>query len=146
MSPSPQKKPWTPSSRVEAFACDPPRGRRFGVRAASAALALGKLDRLFVGRGGDDAVHLRLPFFWRDSGPICAWPPPTPPVFASSFVLPGPGPDWQAEIAARNVARHEESLRVIAHYKERDRQREAAEARAANERQIERRRREGWGW
>jgi hypothetical protein len=28
MSPSPQKKPWTPSSRVEAFACDPPRGRR----------------------------------------------------------------------------------------------------------------------
>jgi glucose-6-phosphate dehydrogenase assembly protein OpcA len=64
-----------------------------------------------------------------------------------SFVLPGPGPDWQAEIAARNVARHEESLRVIAHYKERDRQREereAAEARAENERQIELRRRQGW--
>jgi hypothetical protein len=93
------------------------------------------------------AEMLRLPFFWRDSGPIYAWPPPTPPT--SSFVLvpPGPGPDWQAEIKARDAARREESLRVIAYYKERDRQREereAAEARAANERQIERRRREGW--
>jgi hypothetical protein len=68
-------------------------------------------------------------------------------LFASSFVLPGPDPDWHADLKARDAARHEESLRVIAHYKERDRQREereAAEARAENERQIERRRREGW--
>jgi hypothetical protein len=36
------------------------------------------------------AEMLRLPFFWRDSGPIYAWPPPTPPPFASSFALPGP--------------------------------------------------------
>jgi hypothetical protein len=70
------------------------------------------------------AEMLRLPFFWRDSGPIYAWPPPTPPAFASSFVPAGPGPDWHAELKARDAARHEESLRVIAHYKERDRQRE----------------------
>jgi hypothetical protein len=50
------------------------------------------------------------------------------------MVVPaGPGPDWQAEIAARNVARHEESLRVLAYYKKRDRvrqEREVVEARA----------------
>jgi hypothetical protein len=76
-----------------------------------------------------------------------AWPPPTPPLFALSYVLPGPGPDWHAELKARDAARHEESLRVIAHYKERDRQREereAAEARADDERQRERLRRQGW--
>jgi hypothetical protein len=93
------------------------------------------------------AEMLRLPFFWRDSGPIYAWPPPPPPAYESRFVPAGPGPDWQAEIAARNVARHEESLRVIAHYQERDRvrqEREAVEARAANERERERLRRDGW--
>jgi hypothetical protein len=65
----------------------------------------------------------------------------------SSFVLPGPGPDWHAELKARNAARHEESLRAIAYYNERDRrreEREAAEAREENDRQIERRRRDGW--
>jgi hypothetical protein len=45
---------------------------------------------------------------------------------------------------SRDAARREESERVIAYYKQRERRREAAEARAANERQIERRRREGW--
>ena len=93
------------------------------------------------------AEMLRLPIFWRDSGPIYAWPPPTPPT--SSFVLvpPGPGPDWHAELKAQAAARHEESLRVIAHLNERDRQREErenAEARAENDRQRERLRRQGW--
>ena len=62
-------------------------------------------------------------------------------------MLPGPGPDWHAELKAQAAARHEESLRVIAHYKERDRlreEREAAEARAANDREIERKRSQGW--
>jgi hypothetical protein len=90
---------------------------------------------------------LRLPAFPRETGPIMAWPPPPPLVSVSTFVLPGPGPDWHAELKAGDAARREESLRVIAHYKERDRQREereAAEARAASERERERLRRQGW--
>jgi hypothetical protein len=62
-------------------------------------------------------------------------------------VLLGPGPDGHAELKAQAAARHEESLRVIAHYKERDRvreEREAAEARAENDRQKERKRSQGW--
>jgi hypothetical protein len=93
------------------------------------------------------AQELRLPAFPRETGPIYAWPPLTPPASVPSFVLPGPGPDWHAELKAQAAARHEESLRVIAHYKERDRQREereAAEARAANDREIERKRSQGW--
>jgi hypothetical protein len=66
----------------------------------------------------------------------------------SSIVPPGPGPDWQAEIAARNAARCEESERVLAYYKERERQRterEAKEGREALERQVaERNQRHGW--
>jgi hypothetical protein len=92
--------------------------------------------------------ELRLPFFWRDSGPIYAWPPPTPPVFASSIVPPGPGPDWQAEIKARNEAQREESERVIAHYRERDRERQERELKEGKEaiaREVaERNRRHGW--
>jgi hypothetical protein len=93
------------------------------------------------------AEMLRLPFFWRDKGPIYAWPPPTPPAFVSCVVPSGAGPNWLEESKAHAAARHEESLRVIAHYKERDRQREereAAEARAANDREIERKRSQGW--
>jgi hypothetical protein len=93
------------------------------------------------------ALELRLPAFPRETGPILAWPLPPPPASVASFVLPGPGPDWHAELKARAAARDEESLRVIAHYKERDRQREdreAAEARAANHREIERKRSQGW--
>jgi hypothetical protein len=59
-----------------------------------------------------DAETLRLPAFPRETGPILAWPPPPAPVLVSSFVLPGPGPDWHAELRARDAARHEESLRV----------------------------------
>jgi hypothetical protein len=94
------------------------------------------------------AEMLRLPFFWRDSGPIYAWPPHTPPVFASSFVLPGPNPDWQAEIKARKAAQREESERVIAYYQERDRERrerELKEGKEAIAREVaERNRRHGW--
>jgi hypothetical protein len=46
-------------------------------------------------------------------------------------VLPGPGPDWQAEIAARNKARAEESQRVGAFYDAQEREREARNAREA---------------
>jgi hypothetical protein len=94
------------------------------------------------------AEMLRLPFFWRDSGPIYAWPPPPPPVFASIVVPPGPGPDWQAEIKARNAKEREESERVIADYRERDRQRrerELKEGKEAIAREVaERNRRHGW--
>jgi hypothetical protein len=79
------------------------------------------------------AEMLRLPFFWRDSGPIYAWPPPTPPVFASGVVLPGPGPDWQTEIKARAVKEREESERVIAYYQERNRERRERELKEGKE-------------
>jgi hypothetical protein len=94
------------------------------------------------------AEMLRLPFFWRDSGPIYAWPPPPPPFVAPTFVLPGPGPDWQAEIKARNAREREESERVIAYYQERDRERrerELKEGKEAIAREVAaRNRREGW--
>jgi hypothetical protein len=94
------------------------------------------------------AEMLRLPFFWRDSGPIYAWPPPTPPLLASSFVLPGPGPDWQAEIKARNEERQREGERVAAFYANQEREKEeraAKEGREAIARKVaERHRREGW--
>jgi hypothetical protein len=39
------------------------------------------------------AEMLRLPNFPRGNGPIYAWPPPAPPLFAASFMVPsGPGP------------------------------------------------------
>jgi hypothetical protein len=97
------------------------------------------------------AEMLRLPFFWRESGPIYAWPQPTPPLFAASFVpVPsGPGPNWHEEIEARNKAQREESLRVIDHYKERDRERQERELKEGKEaiaREIaERNRKAGWG-
>jgi hypothetical protein len=94
------------------------------------------------------AETLRLPAFSRKTGPVLAWPPPTPPLLASSFVLPGPGPDWQADIAARNVALREESERVTAGYRRRDeqrRERERTEGKEAIAREVaERNRREGW--
>jgi hypothetical protein len=62
--------------------------------------------------------------FWGDSGPIYAWPPPTPPPLVSIIAPPGPGPDWQAEIAARNVAEREVNERHIAQLRERDRERQ----------------------
>jgi hypothetical protein len=90
----------------------------------------------------------RLPFFRRDSGPIYAWPPPQPPIFASSVVLPGPGPDWQAELKARDAERRKESERVIAYYEARQRERQERELKEGKEaiaREVaERNRRNGW--
>jgi hypothetical protein len=59
---------------------------------------------------------------------------------------PGPGPDWQAELKARDAERRKESERVIAYYKERERQkRELKEGKEAIAREVaERNRREGW--
>jgi hypothetical protein len=94
------------------------------------------------------AETLRLPAFPRETGPVLAWPLPTPP--ASSFVLvpPGPGPDWHAELKAQAAARHEESLRVIANLNERARERQERELKEGKEamaRELaERNRRNGW--
>jgi hypothetical protein len=94
------------------------------------------------------AETLRLPYFTRDKGPIFAWPPPTPPVFVSCLVPPGPGPDWHAEVKARDAARREESERVIAYYNERARERQERELKEGKEamaREVaERNRRNGW--
>jgi hypothetical protein len=94
------------------------------------------------------AEMLRLPFFWRDKGPIYAWPPPPPPVSVSSFVLPGPGPDWHAELKARAVAQREDSQRAVAFYESQRREREEREfkeGREAMAREVaERNRRNGW--
>jgi hypothetical protein len=94
------------------------------------------------------AETLRLPAFPRETGPVLAWPPPPPPVSVSSFVLPGPGPDWHAELKARDAARREESLRVIANLNERARERQERELKEGKEaiaREVaERNRRNGW--
>jgi hypothetical protein len=94
------------------------------------------------------AEMLRLPFFWRDKGPIYAWPPPPPPVSVSSFVLPGPGPDWHAELKARAAAQREDSERAVAFYESQRREREEREfkeGREAMAREVaERNRRNGW--
>jgi hypothetical protein len=94
------------------------------------------------------AQELRLPAFPRETGPIYAWPPPTPPLFASILVPPGPGPDWHEELKARDAAFREERLRVIANLNERDRVRQERELREGKEaiaREIaERNRRNGW--
>jgi hypothetical protein len=97
------------------------------------------------------AEMLRLPFFWRDSGPIYAWPLPTPSPFADVPVTvpSGPGPNWHEELKTRDAAQREDSLRGIAYYKERDRQRQERELKEGKEaiaREIaERNRRAGWG-
>jgi hypothetical protein len=99
--------------------------------------------------------QLRLPHLFDDSDQV-AWPPPVPtasqlmarqmlefPHLAHCPPLTGP-PEW---IAARNEQRQEEGQRVAAFYANQEREREErenAEARAANERQKERLRREGW--
>jgi hypothetical protein len=90
---------------------------------------------------------LRLPHLFDDSEQV-AWPPPTPPVFVSCLVPPGPGADWLAELKARDAARHEASLRVIANLNERARERQERELKEGKEaiaREVaERNRRNGW--
>jgi hypothetical protein len=88
---------------------------------------------------------LKLPT-WKP-GSALAWPPPAAPLMlmpAGNFSLPVVGtPEMVAE---RNRLRNEESERVAAHYKERDRQREEREARAELGRQVaERNRNASWG-
>jgi hypothetical protein len=94
------------------------------------------------------AEELRLPFFWRDNGPIYAWPPPTPPPLVSIIVPAGPGPDWEAGIKARNAAEREANERHIAQLRERARERQERELREGKEaiaREVaERNRRNGW--
>jgi hypothetical protein len=81
--------------------------------------------------------------------PTGSWPgrPPTSPLCASIAFVVRLVPVLIGMLKARDAARREESLRVIAYYKERDRQREErenAEARAENDRQKERLRQQGW--
>ena len=66
---------------------------------------------------------------------------------AASYALPAP-PCTPEQIAARDAVRPAEAERMAALYAAQERareEREAAEARAAQERYIERRRQAGWG-
>jgi hypothetical protein len=80
---------------------------------------------------------------------VAAWPPwrPLGAAVATGYALPAP-PCTPEQIAARDAARQEEAERVRAFYERQERareEREAAEAHAAREREIERRRQAGWG-
>jgi hypothetical protein len=102
-----------------------------------------------------DGGQLRLPHLFDDSDQV-AWPSPVPtasqlmarqmlafPHLFHSPPLTGP-PEW---IAARNEQRQKEAERVAAFYANQEREREErenAEARAANDREIERKRSQGW--
>jgi hypothetical protein len=131
-------------SRINGSAPDREHRRLLGVE-----LTARGVDRLWQ----PDVIiskELRLPYLTRDKGPIYAWPRPTPPLFAASFMVPsGPGPNWHEEIEARNAARREESDRAIAYLNERAREheeRELKEGKEAIAREIaERNRRAGWG-
>ena len=63
-------------------------------------------------------------------------------------VLPGPGPDWQAENAARNAAEREANERHIAQLRERARERQERQLKEGKEaiarEVVERNRRNGW--
>ena len=94
--------------------------------------------------------ELRLPFFWRDTGPILAWPAPLPTP-GQQVPLGYRDPPFAVtpeQINARNEARQRESERVIAGYRERDRERQERELREGREafaREVsERNRRHGW--
>jgi hypothetical protein len=71
---------------------------------------------------------IKLPTF--EVGPRLAWPLPTMPLslqIVGSMSLPAPAATPE-QIAARNAAQQGEGERIIAYYKERDRQREEREA------------------
>ena len=77
--------------------------------------------------------ELRLPTFHRDDGPVLAWPPRVPSlaetyVFPPTFFVPV---DVEQERLEANRRRHEENARLDALYEKRER--EAAEARKANQ-------------
>jgi hypothetical protein len=89
---------------------------------------------------------MRLPAWVGNIVP--SWPPWRPMVsIAASYAIPAP-PCTPEQIAARDAVRQEEAERMAAFYAAQERireEREAAEARAAQERDIERRRQAGWG-
>jgi hypothetical protein len=79
---------------------------------------------------------------------VASWPPWRPMVsIAASYAISAP-PCTPEQIAARDAVRQAEAERMAAFYEAQERtreEREAAEARAARERDIERRRQAGWG-
>jgi hypothetical protein len=91
---------------------------------------------------------MKLPS-WSGSS-VTAWPPWLGAVWAqvaASYVIP-PIPATPEQGAARDVIREAEAERMAEFYRRQERareQRELAEARAAQERDIERRRQAGWG-
>jgi hypothetical protein len=103
-----------------------------------------------MARGGGGLsikADLKLPA-WAGST-VHAWPRwrPLGLEVAASYALPPP-PITPEQIAARDAARQADSERAAAFYAARERareEREAAEARADEERDIERRRQAGWG-
>jgi hypothetical protein len=104
------------------------------------------------------AEMLRLQYFWRDSGPIYAWPPPEETLarqralgmLAYEAALRGHPPPavTPEQIKAQNEERQRDGERVIAQYKERDRQRQERELKKGREAMAreaaESNRRHGW--
>jgi hypothetical protein len=111
---------------------------------------LRKTETVARSGGGLSVVQdLKLPA-WKGNT-VTAWPPWRPElalqVAAMYAALPVP-PCTPEQFAARDALRQQEAARVAAFYGERQQEREerkAAEARAAQERDIERRRQAGWG-
>ena len=100
-------------------------------------------------RGGGLSImkDMKLPAWAGNIVPV--WPPwrPLGAQVAAMYALPAP-PVTPEQIAARDAASQEEAERVAEFYLNQERrreEREAAEARAAQERDIERRRQAGWG-
>jgi hypothetical protein len=91
---------------------------------------------------------MKLPAWAGNIVPV--WPPwrPLGAQVAAMYALPAPAVTPE-QIAGRDAALKEEAERVAAFYFNQERrreEREAAEAHAAQERDIERRRQAGWGW
>jgi hypothetical protein len=100
-------------------------------------------------KGGGLSImkDMRLPA-WAGSN-VTVWPPwrPLGAAVATGYVLPEP-PCTPEQLAARDAERIAEAERVRAFYERQERareEREAAEARAARDRDIERGRQAGWG-
>jgi hypothetical protein len=104
------------------------------------------------------AEMLRLPFFWRDRGPIYAWPPPeeTPArqlalrmlAYEAALREHPPPAVTPEQIKAQNEERQRIGERVIAQYKEGERQRQERELKEGREamarEHAESNRRHGW--
>ena len=103
---------------------------------------LRRTEEMARGGGGLSIMKdLKLPAW---AGNI-AWRPMVS--IAASYAIPAP-PCTAEQIAARDAARQAEAEKMAAFYEAQEQmrvEREAAEARAARERDIERRREAGWG-